>query len=431
MRSAAEAAEFFSRLRDTLVWIGVNDGNMEEGSLRCDANVSVRPARAAGVRHEGGSEERQFLPLPAEGDRIRDRAADRPARRRRRRAAGDAAVGFVHRADALDAQQGRSARLPLLPRAGSAAARRRRRHASTAVRETMPELPEARRARFVTHYAIPEYDAGVLTQSAQLADYFEAVVQAGTSAEGGEQLGDGRAAAHPEGARRVDCRHAARAAGAGRSHRARRERHDQQHDRRRRSSPRCTTRAQSADEIVAAQGLAQNSDEAALLDAVRAVMAPIADAVAQVRAGKQQTFGFLVGQVMKQSGGKANPKVVNQLLRREIETLTAVPGSVRRSPSAYLRLVTPAILAATFVMRPLAPMHQQRDRDPPSLENLQPRSVRAAGPVAHGRQGRVRLSDRPERRRQIDAAPAAADAGAADRRRAHRQRPRPVHAEAA
>ena len=57
----------------------------------------------------------------------------------------------------------------------------------------------------------------------------------------------------------------------------------------------------------------------ALLDAVRAVMAANGEAVEQVRAGKQQTFGFLVGQVMKQSGGKANPKVVNQLLRREIE----------------------------------------------------------------------------------------------------------------
>jgi aspartyl-tRNA(Asn)/glutamyl-tRNA(Gln) amidotransferase subunit B len=75
----------------------------------------------------------------------------------------------------------------------------------------------------------------------------------------------------------------------------------------------------SAADIVAADGLAQNSDERALLDAVRAVMAAHPDAVAQVRAGRNQTFGFLVGQVMKGSGGKANPKVVNGLLRREID----------------------------------------------------------------------------------------------------------------
>jgi hypothetical protein len=76
------------------------------------------------------------------------------------------------------------------------------------------------------------------------------------------------------------------------------------------------------------------------------------DAVAQVRAGKQQTFGFLVGQIMKQSGGKANPKVVNQLLRREIRT-----GLNTLSPFFYrLSAVSQsAILAATFFMRPPAP----------------------------------------------------------------------------
>ncbi len=77
MRSAAEAAEFFERLRDILVWLGVNDGNMEEGSLRCDANVSVRPRRRVDIRHQGGGQERQLLPLRREGDRLRDRAADR------------------------------------------------------------------------------------------------------------------------------------------------------------------------------------------------------------------------------------------------------------------------------------------------------------------------------------------------------------------
>ena len=75
----------------------------------------------------------------------------------------------------------------------------------------------------------------------------------------------------------------------------------------------------SADEIVASEGLAQIGDEAALLAIVRDVVAANPDASAQVRAGKAQTFGFLVGQVMKASGGKANPKLVNQLLRRELE----------------------------------------------------------------------------------------------------------------
>jgi aspartyl-tRNA(Asn)/glutamyl-tRNA(Gln) amidotransferase subunit B len=75
----------------------------------------------------------------------------------------------------------------------------------------------------------------------------------------------------------------------------------------------------TADEIVAAEGLAQIGDESALLEIIRGVMASNADAVAQYRAGKMQTFGFLVGQVMKGSKGKANPKLANELLKRELE----------------------------------------------------------------------------------------------------------------
>jgi aspartyl-tRNA(Asn)/glutamyl-tRNA(Gln) amidotransferase subunit B len=75
----------------------------------------------------------------------------------------------------------------------------------------------------------------------------------------------------------------------------------------------------SADEIVAADGLAQIDDETALLALVQDVISRYSDAVAQYRAGKNATFGFLVGQVMKGSGGKANPKLANQLLKRELE----------------------------------------------------------------------------------------------------------------
>jgi aspartyl-tRNA(Asn)/glutamyl-tRNA(Gln) amidotransferase subunit B len=76
----------------------------------------------------------------------------------------------------------------------------------------------------------------------------------------------------------------------------------------------------SADEIVAADGLAQIGDESALLSIVKSVIEVNGEAVAQYRAGKNQTFGFLVGQVMKGSGGKANPKLANQLLKRELDS---------------------------------------------------------------------------------------------------------------
>jgi aspartyl-tRNA(Asn)/glutamyl-tRNA(Gln) amidotransferase subunit B len=74
----------------------------------------------------------------------------------------------------------------------------------------------------------------------------------------------------------------------------------------------------SADDIVAAEGLAQMGDESALLEIIREVIAANADAAAQYRAGKMQTFGFLVGQVMKASKGKANPKLANELLKKEL-----------------------------------------------------------------------------------------------------------------
>ena len=77
LRSAAEAGEFFSRLREILVAIGVNDGNMEEGSLRCDANVSVRPAGTTPFGDQGRGEEHELVPLRAEGARVRDRTPDR------------------------------------------------------------------------------------------------------------------------------------------------------------------------------------------------------------------------------------------------------------------------------------------------------------------------------------------------------------------
>ena len=153
MRSAAEAAEFFSRLRDILVWLGVNDGNMEEGSLRCDANVSVRPRgqTTLGTKAEVKNVN-SFRYLEKAIEYEIERQIDDPRGRRPRRP-GDAAVGLGHRPHALDAQQGRGARLSLLSRARPAAARRRRgahraraRHDARAARGAPPPVRRAVRA---------------------------------------------------------------------------------------------------------------------------------------------------------------------------------------------------------------------------------------------------------------------------------------------
>ncbi|MBI4264144.1 MAG: Asp-tRNA(Asn)/Glu-tRNA(Gln) amidotransferase GatCAB subunit B, partial [Acidobacteria bacterium] len=187
-----------------------------------------------------------------------------------------------------------------------------------AVRAAMPELPEARRRRFVAAYGLPEYDAGVLTQSAALADYFEQVAAATGRSKAASNwvMGELLRTLKERDLRIADVplRPAALAGlialvenGAISGSIAKDV------------FARMFDSGRSAEEIVASEGLAQIGDEDALRAIVRDVIERHADAVAQYRAGKAQTLGFLVGQVMKGSGGKANPKLVNQLLKQELE----------------------------------------------------------------------------------------------------------------
>ena len=317
MRSAAEAAEFFSRLRDILVWLGVNDGNMEEGSLRCDANVSVRPAgqQAFGTKAEVKNVnsfkylqkaleyeiDRQIEVLRGGGTvkqetRLWDSAAGRTFAMRSKEEAHD--YRYFPEPD-------------LLPLAVDAAR-------VDAVRAAMPELPEARRARFVAAYGLPEYDAGVLTQSAGLADYFERTAAAAANPKAASNwiMGELLRVLKERGAD-VDRAPVAPDALAGLIRLI---------DRGTISGAiakavfaKMVDSGRAAGEIVAAEGLAQIGDESAIVPIIRDVLAAHADAVAQYRAGKQQTFGFLVGQVMKATRGKANPALANQLLKRELD----------------------------------------------------------------------------------------------------------------
>ena len=317
MRSAAQAADFFERLRDILVWIGVNDGNMEEGSLRCDGNVSVRPVgqETFGVKTEVKNVnsfryiekaleyeiERQIDLLEAGGrvvqeTRLFDSSTGRTVSMRSKEEAHD--YRYFPEPDLL----------PLVVDA---------RRVET-VRHTLPELPEARRQRFIAAYGLPEYDAGVLTQSAELAGYFEQVAaEAGNpKAASNWVMGELLRTLKEHGTSITEVPLSPRAlAGLVRLV-----------DRGALSSSlakdvfaKMYDSGRSAEDIVAADGLAQIDDETAVLALVRDVMARHSDAVAQYRAGKNATFGFLVGQVMKGSGGKANPKLANQLLKRELE----------------------------------------------------------------------------------------------------------------
>jgi aspartyl-tRNA(Asn)/glutamyl-tRNA(Gln) amidotransferase subunit B len=315
MRSAAEAAEFFTRLRAILVWLGVSDGNMEEGSLRCDANVSVRPAgqSALGTKAEVKN---------VNSFRYLEKALEFEIERQIEVVEGGGRV--VQETRLWDSSTGRTFSMrskeeahdyryfpePDLPPLVVDEARIAR------VRETMPELPEARSRRFVAQYAIPAYDAGVLTQSAALADYFEATAALVNAKAASNWIMGEVLRMLKERSQEIEQVALTPESLAGLisliekgiiSNSVGKDVFAKMYD----------SGRQAAD-IVAEEGLAQIGDEGALLAIVRDVVGKNADVVSQYRAGKQQTFGFLVGQVMKGSKGKANPKLASDLLKREL-----------------------------------------------------------------------------------------------------------------
>jgi aspartyl-tRNA(Asn)/glutamyl-tRNA(Gln) amidotransferase subunit B len=317
LRSAADAAEAFSRIREILVAVGVNDGNMEEGSLRCDANISVRPEGASEfgtktelknlnsfryvqraiefevARHVTALED--GTPIVQE-TRLWDNAAGRTVVMRTKEEADD--YRYFPDPD-----------LPplVLPRAWI-----------DGLAKSLPELPAARRARFVRQYHLPDYDAEVLTQSMALADYFERVASACGNPKAASNWIMGEVIRKLNETRtsieRMPIAPDALAELIGLV------------DRRTITGPvakdvfeRMYTSGRLAADIVRDESLALVDDAGAIEGAVRDVLAANAGAVAEYRAGKTKTFGFLVGQVMKAMRGKADPARVNEVLRRALE----------------------------------------------------------------------------------------------------------------
>jgi aspartyl-tRNA(Asn)/glutamyl-tRNA(Gln) amidotransferase subunit B len=317
MRSAAQAAEFFSRLREILVWLGVNDGNMEEGSLRCDANVSVRPVgqQTLGTKAEVKNVNSfRYLQKAIEYEIQRQiEVVSGGGRVRQETRLWDSATGTTHsmrsKEEAHDYRYFPEPDLPPLVVDDARVAR---------IRAAMPEMPSERRRRFVAEYGLPEYDAGVLTQSPALAAYYEAVAHAVKSPKAASNwvMGELLRTLNDQG-RSVEDSPLGPAALASLIGLI--EKGTISGSIAKDVFATMFATGRSADDIVAAEGLAQIGDEEAVLAIVRAVIGEHADAVAQYRAGKKQTLGFLVGQVMKRSGGKANPPLANALLTREID----------------------------------------------------------------------------------------------------------------
>jgi len=319
LRAPKDAAAFFGYLRELLVAIGVNDGNMEEGSLRCDANVSVRPAGAAalGIKAEiknlnsfrfveeaiAYEIERQIEVLDA-GERIvqETRLWDPAAKRTVSMRSKEEAHDYRYFPD------------PDLPPLIVDAARLQR------VRSELPELPAARRQRLMAAYALTPGDIVTLTQVAPGLDaYFEEAIGSGADPKAVKNwlLGVVRAKMNEQGYDTIRLRERLapeRLAGLV----ALVERGTISGSIAKDVLEKMFASGRSADDIVAAEGLTQIDDESQLTGLIGEVLAKNADAVAMYQGGKATAFGFLVGQVMKAARGKANPKRVNELLRKAL-----------------------------------------------------------------------------------------------------------------
>jgi aspartyl-tRNA(Asn)/glutamyl-tRNA(Gln) amidotransferase subunit B len=317
LRSAEDAAACFSQLRDTLVAIGVNDGNMEEGSLRCDVNISVR---AAGSPEFGTKTEVKNInsfryvekALEFEIERQTQTLATGGRVRQETRLWNSETGETTSMRSKEEAHDYRYFPEPDLPPLVVEPAW------VDAIRATLPELPDARKARFREVYGLSAYDADVIVRLTNGADYFEAMAKAGAAPKAAsvwlqgelrrklKELGEddvARSAIRPEALAELA---------------ALTERGVISSSVAKEVFEKMWATGRSAGAIVDEEGLAQIGDAAALEAVVAEVVARHPDAVAQFRAGKQATFGFLVGQAMKASGGKANPKLVSELLRKAL-----------------------------------------------------------------------------------------------------------------
>jgi aspartyl-tRNA(Asn)/glutamyl-tRNA(Gln) amidotransferase subunit B len=319
LRSAADAAEFFGRLRAILVWLGVNDGNMEEGSLRCDANVSVRPAgsETLGTKAEVKNlNSFRFLQKALEFEIERQiELLESGGRVRQETRLWDSSAGVtVSMRSKEEAHDYRYFPEPDLPPLVVDHAR------VAAIGAAMPELPDARRLRFVEAYALPDYDAGQLTQSRALSDYFEGTVRAGAAPKSVSNWIMGELTrALKDSSYDITTSPVSPTALAGLL--ALIETGTISGAIAKAVFEKMFTTGRSADDIVRAEGLTQIDDESQIVDLIAAVLQANEDAVKQYRAGKASAFGFLVGQVMKAASGKANPKRVNQALKRMLDSV--------------------------------------------------------------------------------------------------------------
>jgi aspartyl-tRNA(Asn)/glutamyl-tRNA(Gln) amidotransferase subunit B len=320
LRSSAEAEEYLRRLREILLFLEVNDGNLEEGSFRCDANVSIRALGESklGTRVElKNINSFRFVRKAIDYEVVRQAALVSGGGKvlqetRTWSEAQNKSLPMRGKEDAMDYRYFPDPDLPPLIVSAADIEHSRRQ---------LPELPEQKRARYRTEFGLTAADAQVLTSHPRIADFFEACVAELLRAQSGEAATWGKRAANfiqAELLRHVSTdglqveiplppKYLAELLGlvesaaiSGKQAKL--------------VFAAMLTTGKTAAKLVQEQGLAQVSDGAAIEAAARAVLAAHAQNVQAYRAGKSNVLGFFVGQVMRAMQGAANPKLVNEVL---------------------------------------------------------------------------------------------------------------------
>jgi aspartyl-tRNA(Asn)/glutamyl-tRNA(Gln) amidotransferase subunit B len=319
-RSGKDAAAFFAYLRELLVTLGVNDGNMEEGSLRCDANVSVRPRGSdrLGTKAEiKNLNSFRFLEeaIEAEAERQRE-VLESGGRVIQETRLWDTSTGrTVSMRSKEEAHDYRYFPEPDLPPLLVDAAR------IEMVSTTMPELPAARRRRLATEHGLSSRD--ILQLMGGKGEYFDQMVNTFKApAKPAANLVMGILSSKMNELKTDDVSVVSRRVPPQQSARLLQlvEEGKISNSIAKDVWEKVFQTGGTTDDIIAADGLTQIDDESQLAALVADVLLRHPDAVAKYRSGNASTFGFLVGQVMKAAGGKANPKRVNDLLKRALGT---------------------------------------------------------------------------------------------------------------
>ena len=328
MRSAAEAVAYAKALHSLVVWLDICDGNMQEGSFRCDANVSVRPVgqKEFGTRCEIKNlnsfrfleeainiEVRRQIELIEDGGTVvqETRLYD-PDRKETR--------SMRSKEDSQDYRYFPDPDLPPL---------RISREWVEQVRSTMPELPTAMRTRFIEQFGLSDYDAMIVTQSKAMAAYFEAALAASPAGDKAAQakqianwlMGDVSSTLNREGIEITEIPVIAaqlalllqRITDGTISNKIAKEVFAAMWQ-----AP--SAEDNLADTVIDAKGLKQISDVGALEKIIDEVMAANQQSVDAYRAGNEKAFNALVGQAMKATKGKGNPAQVNELLKKKLQT---------------------------------------------------------------------------------------------------------------